>query len=498
MEMRLKNLILIFFGITILLFGGGSLSSILSLFSIKGGIDRIYQSHYSATDFLIEADRDAYQSNLALSHLLDSIEKKISNRNEDLRSDVTSNLKQVRDRFEKFEKIFIPLSTENDPHCDTFHSEYSSWEIITKNILDNISNNELAKAQRLYYGEYQQHFGLMRDAMDKLTDKTLGNAASDYSDISNKSNISLLQTLITISFVVIAAFILGTVLSRSITKPLERVTNSINSGDLKLSLDASNISEIEEMLGSMREITGGLLKIVGNIRESAGSLDNAAADVSKTAHSLNMNSNQQARNVEEMTATITELTESIKRNTENAEITDSKAQEATVQAMQGGDAVKKTVNAMKTITEKIGVIDDIAYQTNLLALNAAIESARAGEHGKGFAVVASEVRKLAEHSQSASQEIGSLAENSMETAEYAVKLLEKIISSINRTSELVKEISGASKEQSHSAKQVMIAIDDLNYIAQSTATSSEELAATSEEMNSQATLIMRSMERFNA
>lgn len=61
--------------------------------------------------------------------------------------------------------------------------------------------------------------------------------------------------------------------------------------------------------------------------------------------------------------------------------------------------MRETVDAMKKIADKIGIIDDIAYQTNLLALNAAIEAARAGEHGKGFAVVAAEVRKLAERSQ---------------------------------------------------------------------------------------------------
>lgn len=44
---------------------------------------------------------------------------------------------------------------------------------------------------------------------------------------------------------------------------------------------------------------------------------------------------------------------------------------------------------MKTITEKISVIEEIARQTNL-ALNTAIEAVRAGVHGKGFAASASE------------------------------------------------------------------------------------------------------------
>ena len=82
------------------------------------------------------------------------------------------------------------------------------------------------------------------------------------------------------------------------------------------------------------------------------------------------------------------MTASVEQNTENAKVTDGMASKAAKEASEGGEAVKSTVAAMKSIAGKIGIIDDIAYQTNLLALNAAIEAARAGEQGKGFAVVA--------------------------------------------------------------------------------------------------------------
>jgi hypothetical protein len=125
-------------------------------------------------------------------------------------------------------------------------------------------------------------------------------------------------------------------------------------------------------------------------------LVNSAQQVAATAQSLSrQSSSEQAASVEETTTSIEQMTASITQNTENAKVTDH-GHQVLGEAGQGGKAVKDTVEAMKSIAGKIGIIDDIAYQTNLLALNAAIEAASAGEHGKGFAVVAAEVRKLAE------------------------------------------------------------------------------------------------------
>lgn len=151
---------------------------------------------------------------------------------------------------------------------------------------------------------------------------------------------------------------------------------------------------------------------------------------------------------------------------------------------------------MKSIAEKIGIIEDIARQTNMLALNAAIEAARAGEHGKGFAVVADEVRNLAARSGDAAGEISELSSNSVEIAERAGNLIESIIPQIRKTSELVQEINASSSEQASGIEQVTGAIEQLDKVIQENTTGTEEMASTSEELASQAVQLKDIAEYF--
>jgi methyl-accepting chemotaxis protein len=242
---------------------------------------------------------------------------------------------------------------------------------------------------------------------------------------------------------------------------------------------------IDTMSGTIREV-----------RAAASQLTAASGQVSQTSQSLSQSASQQAASVEETTASLQEMNASVKGNAESATVTDGIATRAAKEALDGGVAVGQTVDAMKAIATKIGIIDDIAYQTNLLALNAAIEAARAGEHGKGFAVVAAEVRKLAERSQVAAQEIGSLATNSVGLAEKAGALLTGMVPSIQKTSELVQEIAAASGEQSDGVAQITGAMNHLSGATQQTASASEELSATAEELSAQAEQLQELMSFF--
>jgi methyl-accepting chemotaxis protein len=288
-------------------------------------------------------------------------------------------------------------------------------------------------------------------------------------------------------------------LVRSITGPLGKavdVADKLAQGDLTARIEVTSKDETGQLLAAMQNMVEKLSQIIGEVRGAASNLSSASEEVSATAQSISQATSEQAASVEETSASIEQMTASINQNTENAKVTDGMASKAAKEATEGGEAVRRTVGAMKQIADKIGIIDDIAYQTNLLALNAAIEAARAGEHGKGFAVVAAEVRKLAERAQVAAQEIGEVAGSSVELAERAGKLLDEIVPSINKTSDLVQEITAASEEQSSGVGQINTAMSQLNQITQQNASASEELAATSEEMSGQAEQLQQLMRFF--
>uniref|UniRef100_UPI000A492B7F methyl-accepting chemotaxis protein n=1 Tax=Aureimonas sp. AU4 TaxID=1638163 RepID=UPI000A492B7F len=168
----------------------------------------------------------------------------------------------------------------------------------------------------------------------------------------------------------------------------------------------------------------------------------------------------------------------VRQNADNASQTEAVAAKARLSAEATGTAVQSSVEAMRTIAQKISVIQEIARQTDLLALNAAIEAARAGSHGKGFAVVASEVRKLAERSQGAAAEIGLLSAETLRASELAGERLGQLVPDIRRTAELVSEITAACREQSVGIEQINQAIVQLDQVTQANAGAASEMAAT--------------------
>ena len=262
------------------------------------------------------------------------------------------------------------------------------------------------------------------------------------------------------------------------------LTKRIAEGDL--TVEIRKLSERDELSETLSKMVASLGNIVADIISAADNVANGSGQMSSSANLISSGSSEQASSAEEVATSMEQMAVNIQQNTENAEKTEQISKKAAKDIEESSNSVIKTVDAMKTIAEKITIINDIAERTDLLAINAAIEAARAGEHGDGFAVVAAEVRKLAEQSQNAAKEITELSSTSVKIAEVSGKQLVALVPDIKQTAILVQGISRASIEQSNGAKQVNVAMAQLSTVTQQASANAEELSAGSEELNAQA------------
>ncbi|KTR08325.1 hypothetical protein NS365_01245 [Aureimonas ureilytica] len=327
--------------------------------------------------------------------------------------------------------------------------------------------------------------------------KRVGELATRAKSISDEYIASGRESFVNTVWFLIAsmtvAFLIGVcvaiLLSRSIARRLSRSVvqaQAIGRGDLTANVEARGTDQIADLLRAMSVMTERLRETAVEVTVSAQQVAAGSMQSAATAEQLSSGSSEQAAASEQASAAVEQMTANVRQNADSASQTEKIASTAAESAERGGKAVARSVEAMRMIAEKIAIVEDIARQTDLLALNAAIEAARAGHHGKGFAVVASEVRKLAERSQVAAQEIGKLSGETLVVAEEAGALLGHLIPDIRRTAELVTEISAACREQSVGADQINQAIVQLDQVTQANASAASEMAATAEQLSSEA------------
>jgi methyl-accepting chemotaxis protein len=377
--------------------------------------------------------------------------------------------------------------------ADTF-TALDAWKPVAERIFTLGMKDELrtsTDAYALSQGEARDKLNAVEKIMDDVVTRKENNAKA----LDEEGNRIFTQSMIVLSAFILGALIVGLLIgfliSDSVLKTvggepgdIAAIANEVSNGNL--AIDTSNGTKttginraLLSMVETLKEITGGMMSSANQV--SAGS-----QQLSSTSQQMSQGATEQAASVEEISSSMEEMTSNIRQNAENSQMTEKIALKAAIDAEAGGKAVSQTVEAMKQIAAKTGIIEEIARSTNMLALNASIEAARAGEYGKGFAVVASEVGKLADRSQKEAGEISKLSMESVKVAEDAGATIAMIVPDIKRTAELVQEISASSSEQNSGAEQINAAIMQLDQVVQQNASASEESASMSEELAAQA------------
>lgn len=297
----------------------------------------------------------------------------------------------------------------------------------------------------------------------------------------------------------VSAVLLGLLLARAVTVPLRQTTavlEAVARGDLTQKAVANRRDELGRMAAALNDAIDSVRATVHDISRLSDQVAIGSSELRRAADQVSAGAGNQASSVEQTSAAMEEMAVGIKQNARNADETDRIAAAVAEDARKCVQSVQRTVSSMKSITERIGIVEEITRKTELLALNASVEAARAGEHGRGFAVVASEVSKLAEISKQAAGEIVQASADGREVSHVTSRLLAELLPQIERTKDLVQGISAASEEQSIGAEQVNGAMQQLDRVIQQNASASVELAATAESLAGLAEEMQRSVGTF--
>ncbi|MCL2399404.1 MAG: methyl-accepting chemotaxis protein [Defluviitaleaceae bacterium] len=278
-----------------------------------------------------------------------------------------------------------------------------------------------------------------------------------------------------------------------------------------------DVTTKQNYVGDFATIKQSVDGVIHSISSLVSDIQNVTAQVETGAGQISLSTQELMASFEEQAAVMSEVREAVSILTEKTQRNAADAQSANGLSEQVQDVANKGSQHMKdmsTVMEEIkmssaeiakvaSIIEGIAFQTNLLALNASVEAARAGDHGKGFAVVAEEVRNLAGRSSEAAKSTSEMIAKSLGRVDEGViksiettEALQKIVEVTASVTEVISNIANVSNEQAEEISKIQDSMEELYRGSSDNTSAVQNNASVSEELSSQANMLMSLVDRF--
>jgi methyl-accepting chemotaxis protein len=499
---------------------------------------------YTINNELLSADRDFYQAYVGEQGIQISVMTGAEADIAGYMDDLVSNSEQVTERVTKVTglvKGFPDLAQYSkdgetmDSLIGKFNTLYEGWQTSV--------NHENGEGDLV---AHRQYFSDARDCLDKMQELVENYAMDKKAELTSnlQKNVIVTFVLIILIYGLIAAFVvyiiryirmnIATLIEKLESIAGKNLTDEITTLDTadeigRLSRASEKLrKELAEIISSLdtssKELSNSSALMANNTEESSISMSN----IDSAANELAQTATQQATDIQDISSEMNDIQSIAETSVSNT----AKLAEACDEIQQITDSGMKTVDSLTSITDlsvgafesifdAIDLIDEktkaistasdliasIATQTNLLSLNASIEAARAGEAGRGFAVVASEIGSLAEQSGQSAQTINEMLEELLRSADNASSQSDKVRKYVEDQKNAVTETKNSFEAIVDNVKTVDNGVRILNGVnadldkginnvlslVESLSASSEENAATAQELSATTSTVTDSM-----